>query len=81
LKPISIIGSYSGAKTYFAQPEPLIFRNLQISTVDFMNDWFWLNFGIGPKLMAILRFAIGFGPKPKKWFWTLTTYICMYEEW
>ena len=79
LKPISTLGSCSGAKTCFAQTESLILWNLQISTVDFMSDRFRLNFGNGPKLMAILRFAIGFGPKPKKWFRTFTTYI-LYEE-
>ena len=80
LKPIKTLGSCSDAKTCFAQTKSLVLWNLQISTVAFMNDWFRLNFGKSPKLMAIFRFAIGFGPKPKKWFRTLTTYICMYEE-
>ena len=81
LKPISSLGICSVAKNCFAETESSILRNLQIFTVAFMNDSFQLKFGNGPKLMAIFRFAIGFGPKPKKWFWTLTTYICMYEEW
>ena len=80
LKPILTLGSFSVAKNCFAETESLILWNLQIITVAFMNDSFRLKFGNGPKLMVIFRFAIGFGPTPKNWFRTLTTYICMYEE-
>ena len=40
-----------------------------------MNLLILVSFGIGPKVTAIFRFYIGFGSKPQKQFWSLTTKI------
>ena len=32
------------------------------------------NFGVGLEITEIFRYGIDFGPKPKKWFWLLTSF-------
>ena len=43
------------------------------------QNWEPTGFDISPKVMAIFRFSVGFGPKPKlRWLWSLII-VCKHE--